>query len=252
MLRKIFPIIILLQLFFTDVVFTQNQNSTSEEEAIKSVVMNETKNWGNKNYKEMIDNWAQEKYVFGTFSGPNYYSEKLSWDSIDAGIKTYFRDNSTSLYSDLAWSEWNIHSFENCAWVSYIQTSVYKNDIEKPYDSREVRFLEKKNDSWKIVYSATANKTSYKDHQDYQAKIENNINDVGYKLLAENSIEDAIDLFKKNVKLYPKSSNVYDSLGEAYMKNGDKELAIKNYRMSLELDPHNNNAKEMIEKLREK
>ena len=36
------------------------------------------------------------------------------------------------------------------------------------------------------------------------------------------------------------------------MKNGDKELAIKNYQMSLELDPKNNNAKEMIEKLKEK
>ena len=52
-----------------------------------------------------------------------------------------------------------------------------------------------------------------------------------------------------NVKLYPKSSNVYDSLGEAYMKNGDKELAIENYKKSLELAPNNENAKQMLIKL---
>jgi tetratricopeptide (TPR) repeat protein len=252
MLKKIFSIIILLQLFFTDVIFTQNQNSSSEEAAIKSVVMNETKSFAAVNFEGMKDNWAHEKYVFNMFSSPNFYSETLSWDSVDAGIKTFFRDNSTSLYSDLTWSDWNIHAFENCAWVSYIQTSIYKDDIEKPYESREVRFLEKKNGSWKIVYLATANKTAFKEYQEYQAKIENNINEVGYKLLEEKKFEDAIDIFKKNVKLYPKSSNVYDSLGEAYMKNGDKELAIKNYQMSLELDPKNNNAKEMIEKLKEK
>ena len=50
---------------------------------------------------------------------------------------------------------------------------------------------------------------------------------------------------KTNVKLYPESSNVYDSLGEAYMKDGNKELAIKNYEKSLELDQKNDNAKKI-------
>jgi cytochrome c-type biogenesis protein CcmH/NrfG len=43
---------------------------------------------------------------------------------------------------------------------------------------------------------------------------------------------------------------VYDSLGEAYMKNGDKELAIENYEKSLKLDPGNANAVEMLKRLR--
>jgi cytochrome c-type biogenesis protein CcmH/NrfG len=42
---------------------------------------------------------------------------------------------------------------------------------------------------------------------------------------------------------------VYDSLGEAYMAQGEKELAIANYKKSLELDPKNNNAVEMLKKL---
>jgi len=47
----------------------------------------------------------------------------------------------------------------------------------------------------------------------------------------------------------PQSANAHDSLGEAYMINGNKELAIKNYKKSLELNPDNTNAKEMLNKL---
>jgi len=47
----------------------------------------------------------------------------------------------------------------------------------------------------------------------------------------------AIKLFLKNVHTYPGSSNVYDSLGEAYAAAGKKELAIENYEKSLKMDP---------------
>ena len=52
-----------------------------------------------------------------------------------------------------------------------------------------------------------------------------------------------------NTEDFPNSSNAYDSLGEAYMDNAEKELAIKNYRRSLELNPNNLNAMEMIKRL---
>lgn len=65
----------------------------------------------------------------------------------------------------------------------------------------------------------------------------------------ENKIQYAIEIFKLNVKMYPQSANVYDSLGEAYMNDGQKELAIQNYKKSLELNPDNTNAKEMLKKL---
>jgi cytochrome c-type biogenesis protein CcmH/NrfG len=42
---------------------------------------------------------------------------------------------------------------------------------------------------------------------------------------------------------------VYDSLGEAYMRHGDKDLAIKSYGRSLEINPHNGNAVQMLKKL---
>jgi len=42
-----------------------------------------------------------------------------------------------------------------------------------------------------------------------------------------------------NVEVYSNFTNVYDSLGEAHMANGDKTLAIKNYKKSLALNPQN-------------
>ncbi len=77
------------------------------------------------------------------------------------------------------------------------------------------------------------------------------LNALGYQLLTGKKLKEAIEIFKLNVEMFPQSSNVYDSLGEAYMVNGDKSLAVKNYEKSLELDPQNTNAADMLKKLRE-
>ncbi len=78
---------------------------------------------------------------------------------------------------------------------------------------------------------------------------EDNLNGFGYELMGNDQIELAISIFKLNVALYPGSSNVYDSLGEAYLKHGNKALAAKNYQRSLQLDPQNNNALKVLKEL---
>ncbi len=79
---------------------------------------------------------------------------------------------------------------------------------------------------------------------------ESQLNSLGYRLLGMKKVKEAIEIFKLNVQAYPASANVYDSLGEAYMINGDKELAIKNYQKVVELNPQNTNAVETLKKLR--
>lgn len=78
---------------------------------------------------------------------------------------------------------------------------------------------------------------------------ENRINGLGYALMGENRLKDAIAVFQMNVELYPNAWNPYDSLAEAYMTNGDKVLAIANYKRSLELNPGNANGAAMLKKL---
>ncbi|MBC8184744.1 tetratricopeptide repeat protein [candidate division KSB1 bacterium] len=71
-----------------------------------------------------------------------------------------------------------------------------------------------------------------------------------YYLIGAGKINEAIEIFKLNVIEFPESANVYDSLGEAFMKNGDNKLAIKNYEESLKLNPNNENAIKMLKELK--
>jgi CubicO group peptidase (beta-lactamase class C family) len=72
------------------------------------------------------------------------------------------------------------------------------------------------------------------------------LNDLGYELLQQKRTTDAIEVLKLNAELFPQSGNTYDSLAEAYMKGGQKELAIKNYAKSLELNPGNRHAVDQL------
>jgi uncharacterized membrane protein len=78
---------------------------------------------------------------------------------------------------------------------------------------------------------------------------ESELNTLGYQLLQTKHFKDAIRVFQLNVEAYPQSSNAYDSLGEAYMDDGNKALAIANYKKSLDLNPKNRNGAEILRKL---
>ena len=71
-------------------------------------------------------------------------------------------------------------------------------------------------------------------------------------MLQAKKLNEAIEIFKLNVEAYPKGFNTYDSLGEAYMTSGNTELAILNYKKSLELNPQNTGATAMLKRLENK
>ncbi len=78
---------------------------------------------------------------------------------------------------------------------------------------------------------------------------ENRFNSLGYSYMGQNEFEKAIAIFKLNTEFYPESGNCYDSLAEAFMNIGDNKQAIINYKKALELNPNNQNAAIMLEKL---
>ncbi|RAR48407.1 serine hydrolase [Flavobacterium lacus] len=93
-------------------------------------------------------------------------------------------------------------------------------------------------------------KESYKKRTANKNILEYILNAKGYDFLSQKNYEKAINLFIMNTFAFPKSANAFDSLGEAYMNKGDKILAIKHYEKSLELNPNNGNAKNMLLELR--
>ena len=75
------------------------------------------------------------------------------------------------------------------------------------------------------------------------------INRLGYFFLSRGAAAHAVDVFALNVRAFPRSANVYDSLGEAELARGDTALAIVHYRKSLELDPGNSNATNILKRI---
>ena len=86
----------------------------------------------------------------------------------------------------------------------------------------------------------------------YNFEDENELNTLGYQFLNNGRTEDAIEIFKLLVSEFPNAFNPYDSLAEAYLKAGNESLAIKNYELSLQLNPKNINAEDLINKLKYK
>ncbi|MFC5195863.1 serine hydrolase [Bizionia hallyeonensis] len=78
---------------------------------------------------------------------------------------------------------------------------------------------------------------------------ESELNRLGYEYLAMDNGDHALKILKLNAEIYPKSSNTFDSLGEAYLKQGDSAAAISNYIKSLELNPANQNAIDVLNSL---
>ena len=101
----------------------------------------------------------------------------------------------------------------------------------------------------KIDQALDAYRQIKKEQPDNAAVDEARINGLGYGFLRVKKLPEAIAYFKLNTEFYPQSWNAYDSLAEAYLANGDNELAIANYKKSLALNPGNTNATNVLKKL---
>ncbi len=63
------------------------------------------------------------------------------------------------------------------------------------------------------------------------------VNNLGYQLLGDNKIAEALEMFRKNAKDHPQSWNVWDSLAEGLEKSGDAKGARENYQKALATAP---------------
>jgi transglutaminase-like putative cysteine protease len=78
------------------------------------------------------------------------------------------------------------------------------------------------------------------------------LHDLGHRLLQENRIDDAIIVFRKNVREYPGSFMVNDALAETYLKNEDNKLALKYFKAAVRLNPDYEYGRKIIDELRNK
>ncbi|HZJ36569.1 MAG TPA: serine hydrolase [Gillisia sp.] len=79
------------------------------------------------------------------------------------------------------------------------------------------------------------------------------LNEIGYALLQSGNREDltnAITIFKLNTELFPNVANTWDSYGEALLKSGNNDGALRAYEKALEINPNIPSAMKMIKELK--
>ncbi|AFU67727.1 beta-lactamase family protein with a TPR domain containing C-terminal region [Psychroflexus torquis ATCC 700755] len=100
----------------------------------------------------------------------------------------------------------------------------------------------------KGIEAGLSHYNSIKESENYSLS-ENEMNTIGYQLMESDKVEEANKVFQLIIKEFPTSSNAYDSFGESLMKLGKNDLAIKNYRKSVALNPNNQNGIDSLKNL---
>jgi nicotinamidase-related amidase len=65
--------------------------------------------------------------------------------------------------------------------------------------------------------------------KDYGITSPDQLNIIGYHLIFKGRLADAIIVMKTNLRLFPEDPNCHDSLGDAYERNNQKDLALSHY-----------------------
>lgn len=76
------------------------------------------------------------------------------------------------------------------------------------------------------------------------------LNDLGYAFIfARNDVDSALELFRLNTELFPEIGNAWDSYGEALLKKGQEQEALKAYQKALSINPDIPSAQEAVKEL---
>lgn len=105
---------------------------------------------------------------------------------------------------------------------NFARTQAQRSQLQMLIDEKGVSFLHEEKDSLASKYSVTN---------------ANALNGIGYTLMNQGRMDDALAVFELNIELYPHVANGYDSIAECYMNRGENELAIKFYEKAYEMMP---------------
>lgn len=215
-------------------------NQNKDEESLKNLVMAETSSFFNRDAEAWQKTWLHSERISRTYIAKDKYTTLLGWNDYSSQMDKFFKENPKQFSVEVKNDSFNISYNDSLAWVEYRQTAktAYPQG-NKINVSREYRVVTKdSNHEWKILSMITFDTLSSTSKS--SPDIENNLNSAGHDLLTANRINDAIDVFLLNTKLFPASWRTYNSLGEAYQKAGNNKKAIENYEKALKLNPQNN------------
>jgi glyoxylase-like metal-dependent hydrolase (beta-lactamase superfamily II) len=145
------------------------------------------------------------------------------------------------------WVSWSRPQLTNEAWITQVYESL-SGEEKKPISEPLTYTIMDEG-----IEAAIEQYMELKETQpDSYTFAENDLNMLGYQLLWRDMKEEAIEVLKLNIQVYPQSANPYDSLGEAYLASGDEELAIENYEKAVSIDPNFSSAVDALKNIKSK
>lgn len=222
---------------------------SQEEQALVRLVKQETETYSKGDSTTWRTLFVQDEKTNNVFVTKDYYSALKGWKEMASTMIGWMKERGKpSRYDIVDVSNLIINVSDRLATLTYDQNlKSSKSDTLPARSTREYRTLLKIGDEWKIAALITHDTASYTSTK--PEDVENELNVLGYSFLTDKKIDQAIEVFKFNVKMYPNAWNPYDSLAEAYAVAGNKKLAIEHYRKSIKLNPKNDNGIKMLAKL---
>lgn len=187
--------------------------------------------------------WIQDAHSSRLSIDKFEYSQQVGWEDL---ITQYKKDSEEIVsWDSLKMTFENIHlrTSGDMAFLEFDERWRRQNKDTLVGTIHTYAVFMKENKVWKIANQIRVATSTYTDKTLYR---EYELNTIGYDLLKEKRVSEAIDVFALIVKHNPTSWNAYDSLGEGYALAGDKALAIKNYEKSLELNPESEAGKKAL------
>ena len=133
----------------------------------------------------------------------------------------------------VTWKEW--HSAANwCSKNEMNEKALQMVDQSVAMNANMTNMMTKS----QLLASSGREKDAKKVKEEAIAKGSNaELNNYGYQLLQGGKTAEAVEIFEANVEKNPTDPNAWDSLGEGYFNNGEKEKAIKSFKKSLSMNP---------------
>lgn len=133
-----------------------------ETEAIKAVIINETTAFDNQQYDAVIATLAKDSLFTRMSTGKTEYTEVAGWDNMAKWYKEFAVADLSDYSVERDRFNWKIKVYPGSAWVVYDQITRYTYQGNKDYrQTKEIRFLEKKDGEWKIIYLHVIYLSSY-------------------------------------------------------------------------------------------
>jgi tetratricopeptide (TPR) repeat protein len=215
------------------------KSQDAEKQKIVDVINLELESFYKKDQQKWADCWVHDaKTSMSQSDGYGFFSI-VSWDSLSAQRAKYFSTPVDPEMVSIKKSDFDVVIKGPVAIVDLVE--------KRPdFTSNQMVLLEKQGKVWRIYRMTNASKQSFAPND---TNVEAGLNRQGYQLLVMKKIDAAIQVFTLNTQLFPGAFNTWDSLAEAYMIKGEKDLAIAFYKKSIALNAKNQNGKNMIEKL---